>query len=395
MRRHAVRALGALLLSSLPALAWAACEPLDAPLDRSAQSEGLHAQALGLELPAHDTRVLLGPKGERVLAGPAPIVLADDDLVPRTWIDAVDWSVYGVADPRRALTFLQRDADGRLCRVDRLRATRGGAVDEGGFRLAYDAQGRITGYAEYDGPRDGGKLRSQACLTRDAQGGVLAARAECGASGPGIATPGAAASDVSTPDVSTPDAAAPGAAAPAAGVYYVRDAQGKLLRTVDLRAGPEGAVVRRLGTDGKVDAVYRLMPDSAHPDTMLAYAVPRNDRDRVLVVAAGTSPVVPTGIPDEAWQVVRVPADTLVDDGMYSWDPAVQTVLLQGRSTPNGNVVLGADQAHAFHRALLETPGRVFLYYSPMSRVLPVSALDAQTWRRCIDPTQADPKACG
>lgn len=90
----------------------------------------------------------------------------------------------------------------------------------------------------------------------------------------------------------------------------------------------------------------------------------------------------------------RVPADTVEGDGLPSWDPKVQTVLLKGLSNARGQVVLDAGQIAPFHRALRETPGRVFLYVHEMTRFLPVTALDAQAWKRCIDPARRDAGAC-
>ncbi|RBL81385.1 hypothetical protein DDE05_44905, partial [Streptomyces cavourensis] len=116
--------------------------------------------------------------------------------------------------------------------------------------------------------------------------------------------------------------------------------------------------------------------------------------DRVLAVPAGASPIVTTEVPDEPWRVVRVPADTLDDDALPSWDPAVQTVLLQGRSNAQGQVVLAPEQIAPFHQALRETPGRVFLYVHDMTRFLPVTALGDKTWQACIDPSRRDAKAC-
>ena len=56
--------------------------------------------------------------------------------------------------------------------------------------------------------------------------------------------------------------------------------------------------------------------------------------------------------------------------------------------------VLDAAQIAPFHQALRETPGRVFLYVHDMTRFLPVTALDAQAWNRCVDPARRDAKAC-
>lgn len=90
----------------------------------------------------------------------------------------------------------------------------------------------------------------------------------------------------------------------------------------------------------------------------------------------------------------RVPADTVEGDGLPSWDPKVQTVLLKGLSNARGQVVLEAGQIAPFHQALRETPGRVLLYVHEMTRFLPVTALDAQAWKRCIDPARRDAGAC-
>ncbi|MDQ8032610.1 MAG: hypothetical protein REJ50_11400 [Bordetella sp.] len=365
MNRLRCRALGAVLLAAWPMLGWGACAPLETPFSQSAAAEGLRAQALSLELPPNETRVLLGQQGERVVAGPALIDVAQEgDLLPRTWTDAVDWSVYGAADAAHAATVLQRDADGRLCRIERFRVALGQRVSDGGFRLAYDAQGRLIAYASYDTARRSNARLAQACLRRDAQGRITAFHGEC-------------------------------AETPRLPVYYVRDAQGALERIIDLRAGALGAVVHRYGADGKVAAVYRARPDASQPDHVTAHAVPPNDNDRVLVVAPDAGPALDTEIPDEPWQLVRVPADTVEGDALPSWDPAVHTVLMQGRTDATGKVALAAEQVPAFHQALRDTPGRVFLYISPMARYLPLTALGPDVWRACTDPGNTDPKACG
>lgn len=183
-------------------------------------------------------------------------------------------------------------------------------------------------------------------------------------------------------------------ATPERPVYYVRDDAGALLRIIDQRAGPLGTLVHRLNPDGTTRAVYRSRPDPDRDGALIAYAVPSAQEDRILPVAPGTSPVITTEIPDEPWRLVRVPADTVEGDGLPSWDPKVQTVLLKGLSNARGQVVLDAGQIAPFHQALRETPGRVFLYVHEMTRFLPVTALDAQAWKRCIDPARRDAGAC-
>ncbi|WP_205409874.1 hypothetical protein, partial [Escherichia coli] len=141
------------------------------------------------------------------------------DLTPRLWTDAVDWRVYASRAGEPGATVLQRDADGRLCRIDRYRQVRGRQVEDGGYRLAYDAQGRLAAYAEFTSARSKSALQ-QACVSRDGQGRVTAVFLDdCGG-------------------------------APSRPVYYVRDDAGALLRIIDLRAGPLGALVHRLNADG-------------------------------------------------------------------------------------------------------------------------------------------------
>lgn len=353
-------ALAATLLALVPTPSWAACPPLTAPFNTDPAAEGLRAQPLALLLDGEG--ILLGLRGERVPARSELISVANDgDPTPRFWTEAVDWRVYASAAGQPATAVLQRNADGRLCRIDRNEIVRGRLRDAGGYRLAYDAQGRLSAYAEFSPSHH---LVRQACVTRDAHGAINAVYADqCDAT-------------------------------PTRPVYFVRGDDGQLLRTIDLRAGTAGAVVRDLNADGTVRALYRSRPDPDRPDALLTYAVPPSKADRVLAVPAGASPIVTTEVPDEPWRVVRVPADTLDDDALPSWDPAVQTVLLQGRSNAQGQVVLAPEQIAPFHQALRETPGRVFLYVHDMTRFLPVTALDAQTWQACIDPSRRDAKAC-
>lgn len=360
--RYASYALAA-LLAMAPAWGWAACPPLTADFGNDPAAEGLRAQPLTLELDGEG--VLLGLRGERVPARSALIAVANDgDPTPRFWTEEVDWSVYGSAAGKPGATTLQRDADGRLCRIDRKLNRGGRQIDDGGYRLAYDEQGRLSSYAEFASARDNHESRSQACVARDTHGAVSAVYLDSCAT------------------------------TPARPVYFVRNAEGQLLRTIDLRAGAAGAVVRSLNADGTLRAVYRSRPDPDKPDALLTYAEPQSKADRVLVVAAGQSPVITTEISDEPWAVVRVPADTVEGDALDSWDPAVQTVLLDGRSNAQGQVVLAPEQIAPFHQALRDTPGRVFLYARPMTRFLPVTALGAETWRACIDPSRRDAGAC-
>ncbi len=360
--RYASYALAA-LLATASAWSWAACPPVTAAFGHDPAAEGLRAHPLALELDGEG--VLLGLRGERVPARGALIAVANDgDPTPRFWTEDVDWSVYGSAPGKPGTTILQRDADGRLCRIDRKLNRGGRQIDNGGYRLAYDAQGRLSAYAEFSSALEGASLQSQACVTRDSHGAISAVYLDnC-------------------------------ATTPTHPVHFVRNADGQLLRTIDLRAGTAGAVVRSLNADGTLRAVYRSRPDPDNPGALLAYAEPQSKADRVLAVPAGASPVVTTEIPDEPWRVVRVPADTLNDDALPSWDPAVQTVLFDGRSNAQGQVVLAPEQIAPFHQALHDTPGRVFLYAQPMTRFLPVTALGAQTWAACVDPSRRDAKAC-
>lgn len=361
--RHWPRRLGALLLMAVPALGWAACPPVDTPFGADPPGTALRAEPLALALDG--PRVLLGLQGERVRADTRLIAVAEDgDLTPRFWTDAVDWRVYASLAGKPGATVLRRDTDGLLCRIDRYRQQRGRQVEDGGYRLAYDAQGRLAAYAEFTSARDGADPLQQACVTRDAKGQVTAVFLDgCGGT-------------------------------PSRPVYYVRDDAGLLLRIIDQRAGPLGTVVHRMNPDGTARAVLRSRPDPDRDGALIAYAAPLQSEDRILPVAPGASPVVITEIAGEPWRLVRVPADTVEGDGLPSWDPKVQTVLLKGVSNAQGRVVLAAAQIAPFHQALRETPGRVFLYVHDMTRFLPVTALDAQAWERCIDPARRDANAC-
>ncbi|MFY2947709.1 hypothetical protein ACOTH1_04505 [Achromobacter ruhlandii] len=86
----------------------------------------------------------------------------------------MDWSVYASRAGEPGATVLQRDADGRLCRIDRYRPVRGRQVEDGGYRLAYDAQRRLMAYAEFTSARSGKSALQQACVSRDGQGRVTA-----------------------------------------------------------------------------------------------------------------------------------------------------------------------------------------------------------------------------
>ena len=117
-------ALAATLLALVPMLSWAACPPLTTPFNTDPAAEGLRAQPLALLLDGEG--ILLGLRGERVPARAELISVANDgDPTPRFWTEDVDWRVYASAAGQPASAVLQRDADGRLCRIDRNEIVRG------------------------------------------------------------------------------------------------------------------------------------------------------------------------------------------------------------------------------------------------------------------------------
>ncbi|MNQ28978.1 hypothetical protein D3C85_422800 [compost metagenome] len=383
-------ALLAAALHAAPALS--ACGPADAGF---AAPGTLAATPVSVDL-SHE-RVLLGRHGERVPTRPAPVWAEDKgDLLPRTWMDKVDWSAYrvdgganggasggadggtdGGVDGGRAVapTRLYFDPDGRLCRIERYdRPARGGRAPQpaGGFALEYDARGALLRVAEYEqAPGATYAMVGQTCLKRDAQGALIEFIADrCG-----------------------------NAQDPAGSRRFVRDAAGALLRVIDTTALGEPVAVQTYDGNGRPRQRYvrQYSPYAAAGESSasLPYAEPAPQRDRLHILEREGLSRLSAEVPGNEWRIVRIADDVPLDDSdLESWDPQTQTVLAQGLTGPLGQAPLKPDEQERIWKAMHDKPGRILWYVDPMSRVLLVPAMAPAAWQACTDPANLTGQAC-
>ena len=353
-----------------PAPALAACDPADA---------GFPAPGALTTIPVSvdltQDRVLLGRHGERVATHPQPIWLTEaGDPLPRTWMDKVDWTAYRVDGGRGAAQAqLLFDADGRLCRVQRLERRASGAVSvSGGYAFDYDDGGKLRRVAEYARAHDAAySLVGQVCLARDARGALQAFIA--GGCGDGVD-------------------AAPGR-------HYVRDAAGKLLRSIDAAAANEPVAVQTYDEHGRPAARYvrraTVLRSATGGDGFIAYAVPLSTQDRLQVIEREELSRLTTDVAGNAWRIVRLNEDVPLDDtDMVSWDPRNQTVLAEGVTGREGQSALDPAAQQKVWEAMQDEPGRILWYTDPMSRLVLLPAMPAATWRACTDPGNVSRDAC-
>lgn len=352
--------------------AHATCGPADT--DFSVAST-LPAVSISVDLDGE--RVLLGKRGERVPTNSRLAVLNDGELMPRTWMDKVDWSAYRVSDKRArpAPTKLYFDPEGQLCRVERYRSMRGEAVLESGYTLAYDASGALTAYTEYSlsspsNPQPYYATR-RACLQRDAQGQLTTFIDDgCG------------------------DTKSAGARR-----HFVRDDSGRLLRVIDLVSPGQPVSVQLLDAQGKPGPRYvRLATNYFVPgadQTPLAYAAPPvKPRERVYPLEQKTLAALPLEVPENPWRVVRIKDDVPLDDDMMSWDPETQIVLAQGADSTQNVAVLTPAQQQQVWKTMGDHPWRVYFYPDPATRILLVPAMPPEKWKACSDPANTAADAC-
>ncbi|WP_313701436.1 hypothetical protein [Achromobacter sp.] len=355
------------VLHAAPALA--ACGPAD-----SGFSESGALTALRVSVDVTQSRVLMGRKGERIATHPQPIWLTTSgDPLPRTWMDKVDWTAYRVDDGKGAAhAQLLFDADGRLCRVQRLeRRALGTPTVTGGHAFEYDADGSLLRVAEFERTQGAAyTLAGQVCLRRDAQGALQAF----------IAGPCGDAMD-----------AAPGR-------RYVRDAAGTLLRVIDAAAN-EPVAVQTYDERGRPATRYvrrqSPFPSPDGNDGPGAYAEPVAPQDRLHVIEREALSRLSTDVAGNAWRIVRLKEDIALDDtDMVSWDPSSQTVLAEGVTGEQGQCALDPAAQQKVWKAMQDEPGRILWYTDPMSRLVLVPAMPAATWRACTDPANVSRDAC-
>lgn len=368
LKRLPCAAALAAALHAAPALS--ACGPADAGF---AAPGTLVAVPVSVDL--SDERVLLGRHGERVATRPDPVWLDDTgDLLPRTWMDKVDWSAYPVDGGAFTPTRLQFDPDGRLCRVERYEKPRRGAPatrPSGGYALEYDAAGALSGVARYElAPDATYTITSQNCLKRDAQGALVEFTAD----------------------------RCDNARDPALGRRFVRNAAGGLLRVIDTSSRGDPVAVQTYGGDGQPRQRYVhqhsrfVMPGEGSGP--YSYAEPASRQDHPYVLERDRLSRLAAEVPGNEWRIVRISDEVPLDAEMGSWDPENQTVLAQGLTGPRGEAPLKPETQELVWKAMHEKPGRIFWYFDPMSRVLLVPAMTPAAWQACTDPANLSEQAC-
>lgn len=371
LKRLPCAAALAAALHAAPALS--ACGPADAGF--AAAPATLAAVPVSVDL--DDERVLLGHHGERVATQGNPVWAANTgDLLPRTWMDKVDWSAYR-ADGGDAIapTRLYFDPDGRLCRVERYEKPRRGAPaaqPSGGYALEYDAAGALLRVAKYEQAAPGAyEMVGQACLKRDAQGALTAfIRDRCG---------------------DAQDAAG--------GRRFVRDAKGALLRVIDATDRGEPVAVQAYDSQGRPGQRYVfqhsrfVVPGEGHGP--YPYAEPASKQDHAYVLERDRLSSLSSEVPGNEWRIVRIADEVPLDDAdMESWDPRTQIVLAKGVTDPKGRAQLKPDAQERVWKAMHDKPGRILWYFDPMSRVQLVPAMAPAKWQACADPANLAADAC-
>lgn len=349
-----------------------ACGPVAAGFQ---PHDGMTGIAVSVDL--NHERVLLGLNGERVATRPGPVWAPDaGDLMPQTWMDKVDWSVYRVDGADAAApTRLYVDAGGRLCRVEQYDAPRRGQRSgraAGGHVLEYDASGALLRVAHYEqAPGAAYTMTGLTCLERNAQGALVRFIANrCG-----------------------------DASSHAAGRHFVRAPAGKLLRVIDATTQGDPVAVQAYDEQGRPGQRYvrrhAALFGSGDGDGPVAYAEPAINVDRVGVLERDELSRLTTGVPGNAWRIVRIADDVPLDDtDMQSWDPGAQTVLIGGTTGPQGESPLAPDVQELVWQAMRDMPGRIFWYLDPMTRMTLVPAMSPAAWKACTDPSNLAADAC-
>lgn len=371
-----------LLAAAIAALSLTAAMPAQAdcgpaPLDFGAPPS---LPAMPVSVLLDGDRVLLGKQGERIATQRKLIWTQETgDPNPRTWTDKVDWSAYVTQENalKPAPTRLYFAPQGQLCRMERYQSIRGRSVLMGGYTLEYDTRGQLAGYTEYDeAPASSAHTYAptrHACLQRDAQGTLTTFIDDlCG------------------------DPRGPGNSR-----HYVRDAQGKLLRVIDTLSAGMPVAVQAYDAQGapglryvRQASAYAVSGDGQGP---YAYAEPAQRIDRVYPRLREQLAALPSEIPGIEWRIVRIADDVPMGDrdDQSSWDPAVQTVLVQGETDAQSMARLPPAAQDTVWQAMQAHPGRVLFYFDPMGRVVLAPAMTPAQWEACGDPANLAPDACG
>ncbi|KVZ05043.1 hypothetical protein [Burkholderia ubonensis] len=413
--RRRLRAHAFALAAGLAAapFAHAVCDPSDAALAAMT--------SVAVDFPLDDAGALLGLDGSRIkssdLDDPLRVTL-DGRARPTLWAEQVDWSAYRVPGKRVGPTtlFFDQAADGtrHLCRVEQNgftdafedkrealltreesdryaydrrhggagnRAADARAAEPGDYRLErklvlhYDSAGRLAGFDTFSRDRDAGERTPPAqtgrvCLRYDAHGWLAASGADV----------------------------CDGRADDLAGLVYVHDADGRLLRVIRRE---DGAVrVQTFDARGKPGALYlasagqKALPHRL-PEIRGAYTYSLSDREqRTLVLDGPNWTIPPVDSDDYAWRFLLLPGDESAGGIIAFRDEELQ-VLAAGKSGRNGAIRLSAAQKRRIWEAARDRPGRVIWNYAPGQDLVVVAAMPDAVWRQCAGASDRTPDACG
>ncbi|AYZ62292.1 hypothetical protein EGY31_02840 [Burkholderia multivorans] len=391
--------------------AHAVCDPSDAALAAMTP--------VAVDFPLDDAGVLLGLNGSRVkssdLDDPLRVTL-DGRARPTLWAEQVDWSVYRLPGKRVGPTtlFFDQAADGtrHLCRVEQNGFTnafedkrealltreesdryayerrRGGAgnraadaraAEPGDYRLErklvlhYDGAGRLAGFDTFGRDRDAGERTPPAqtgrvCLRYDAHGWLAASGADV----------------------------CDGRAGDQAGLVYVHDADGRLLRVI--RREDRAVRVQTFDAQGKPGALYlassgqKALPHRL-PEIRDAYDL--SDREqRTLVLEGPNWTIPPVDYGNYDWRFLLLPGDESAGGIIAFRDDELQ-LLAAGKSGRNGAIRLSAAQKRRIWEAARDRPGRVIWNYAPGQDLVVVAAMPDAVWRQCAGASDRTPDACG
>ncbi|KVN47178.1 hypothetical protein [Burkholderia ubonensis] len=393
--------------------AHAVCDPSDAALAAMT--------SVAVDFPLDDAGALLGLDGSRVkssdLDDPLRVTL-DARARPTLWAEQVDWSAYRLPGKRVGPTtlFFDQAADGtrHLCRVEQNgftdafedkrealltreesdhyaydrrhggagnRAADARAAEPGDYRLErklvlhYDSAGRLAGFDTFSRDRDAGERTPPAqtgrvCLRYDAHGWLAASGADV----------------------------CDGRAGDQAGLVYVHDADGRLLRVIRRE---DGAVrVQTFDAQGKPGALYlassgqKALPHRL-PEIRGAYTYSLSDREQRTLVLDGPSwAIPPVDSDDYAWRFLLLPGDESAGGIIAFRDDELQ-LLAAGKSGRNGAIRLSAAQKRRIWEAARDRPGRVIWNYAPGQDLVVVAAMPDAVWRQCAGASDRTPDACG
>ncbi|KVX25562.1 hypothetical protein WL01_30920 [Burkholderia ubonensis] len=393
--------------------AHAVCDPSDAALAAMT--------SVAVDFPLDDAGALLGLDGSRIkssdLDDPLRVTL-DARARPTLWAEQVDWSAYRLPGKRVGPTtlFFDQAADGtrHLCRVEQNgftdafedkraalltreesdryaydrrhggagnRAADARAAEPGDYRLErklvlhYDSAERLAGFDTFSRDRDAGERTPPAqtgrvCLRYDAHGWLAASGADV----------------------------CDGRAGDQAGLVYVHDADGRLLRVIRRE---DGAVrVQTFDAQGKPGALYlassgqKALPHRL-PEIRGAYTYSLSDREqRTLVLDGPNWTIPPVDSDDYAWRFLLLPGDESAGGIIAFRDEELQ-LLAAGKSGRNGAIRLSAAQKRRIWEAARDRPGRVIWNYAPGQDLVVVAAMPDAVWRQCAGASDRTPDACG